>query len=165
MNNRSNAVIEPSLSEMQTVGRKPNAAYRNREHLTEAEIGRVLAALKRNRHGHRDWLMALLAFRHGLRVSELIALQWSDVALDAGEVFVRRLKGSQDANHYLERDEINGLRRLRRERPTNERYVFVSERGTVFTRDGVLKMIRRAGDEAKLGLSSMQSGYSSPIIR
>ena len=51
-------------------GRKSNEAYRIREHLTEAEVGKLLKALKGNRHGHRDWLIGLLIYRHGLRVSE-----------------------------------------------------------------------------------------------
>jgi len=33
-------------------GRKPNKAYRTREHLTEAEMTKLLAAMKANRHGH-----------------------------------------------------------------------------------------------------------------
>ena len=43
-----------------TSGRLANSAYRIREHLTEAEMEKLLAALKRNRHGHRDWLIGLL---------------------------------------------------------------------------------------------------------
>ena len=43
-------------------GRGKNEAYRTREHLTEAEMDKLLAALKRNRHGHRDWLIGLLIF-------------------------------------------------------------------------------------------------------
>jgi hypothetical protein len=62
--NRS--VMRPVASK----GRKANDAYRTREHLTEAEMPKLLAALKTNRHGHRDWLIGLLIYRHGLRVSE-----------------------------------------------------------------------------------------------
>ena len=36
--------------------RRANSDYRVREHLTETEIDNLLAALKRNRHGARDWL-------------------------------------------------------------------------------------------------------------
>src|ERR1700745_530572 len=49
-----------------TSGRLPNNVYRIREHLTEAEMDKLLAALKRNRHGHRDWLIGLTIYRHGL---------------------------------------------------------------------------------------------------
>jgi type 1 fimbriae regulatory protein FimB/type 1 fimbriae regulatory protein FimE len=52
-------------------GRRPNAAYRKREHLTEAEIEKLIEAAKSNRYGHRDATMILVAFRHGLRASEI----------------------------------------------------------------------------------------------
>jgi integrase len=96
--------------------RKPNAEYRVREHLTETEIDRLLAALKRNRHGHRDRLIGLLIYRHGLRVSEACDLRWDDLDLTARTIVIRRLKGSRDSTHYLERDELWGLRRLPRSR-------------------------------------------------
>lgn len=155
MTTKSNVIRLAKSSEVQTentkrAGRLPNEAYRTREHLTEDEVLKVLDALKRNRYGQRDRLMGLLAFRHGLRVSELIDLQWSDIHWDQAQMLVRRLKGSQSAIHFLESDEVNGLKRLQREGPTNDRYIFVSERGTVLTRDGVLKMIKRAGEAAKM---------------
>jgi integrase len=83
-------------SEMRPVnqGRKPNEAYRVREHLTEDEVERLLAALKANRHGHRDWLIGLLIYRHGLRVSEACDLRWDDINLAKRTIIVRRLKGN-----------------------------------------------------------------------
>jgi hypothetical protein len=81
-------------------GRQPNAAYRSREHLTEHEMDQLLAALKRKRHGQRDWLIGLLIYRHGLRV-------------------MRRLKGSHESRHYLDRDELAGLKVLRRHYAAN----------------------------------------------
>jgi integrase len=78
-------------------------AYRVREHLTEAEMDELLAALKRNRHGHRDWLIGLMIYRHGLRVSEACDLRWDDLDLTKRTIIVRRLKGSNDSTHYLER--------------------------------------------------------------
>jgi hypothetical protein len=71
-------VVGPS-SEKCTVAlpvRKPNAAYRPREHLTEREVERLIEAAKDNRWGHRDATMVLLSFRHGLRASELVDLRW-----------------------------------------------------------------------------------------
>ena len=56
--------------------RKPNAEYRSREHLTEREVERLIEAMKGNRWGHRDATMVLIAFRHGLRASELVDLRW-----------------------------------------------------------------------------------------
>ena len=86
-----------------------------REHLTEGEMAELLAALKRNRYGHRDWLIGLLIYRHGLRVSEACDLRWDDIDLAKRTIIVRRLKGSDDSTHYLERDELAGLKALQRQ--------------------------------------------------
>jgi type 1 fimbriae regulatory protein FimB/type 1 fimbriae regulatory protein FimE len=50
-----------------TPRRIPNSDLRTREYLTEAEVERLMAAARRNRWGHRDALMVLVAYRHGLR--------------------------------------------------------------------------------------------------
>jgi integrase len=121
--------------------RKANAEYRVREHLTETEIEKLLAALRRNRHGQRDALIGLMIYRHTLRVSEACDLRWDDIDLAARTIVIRRLKGSRDSTHYLERDEPAGLRRL----PRMGVYVFVNERGDPFKREGIARMIRRAG--------------------
>jgi site-specific recombinase XerD len=131
-------------------GRKPNKAYRTREHLTESEIGKLLAALKANRYGHRDWLLGLLIYRHGLRVSEACDLRWDDLDLPKRTIAVRRVKGSMDSVHYLERDELAGLKRLQREQSSKAGYVFQNERGQPFGRMGIARMIERAGETAKL---------------
>ena len=56
--------------------RKPNSVYRTREHLTGTEVDRLIEAAKAKRWGHRDATMILVAFRHGLRSSELVDLRW-----------------------------------------------------------------------------------------
>ena len=134
-------------------GRQPHQAYRVREHLTEVEMDRLLAALKGNRYGHRDWLIGLLIYRHGLRVSEACDLRWDDIDLSKRTIIVRRLKGSTDSSHYLERDEHKALGELWRANAKNARrsdYVFVNERGQPFGRMGIARMIERAGEAAKL---------------
>jgi type 1 fimbriae regulatory protein FimB/type 1 fimbriae regulatory protein FimE len=103
----------PKFVRKATSRRKPNETYRVREHLTEQEMDKLLAALKHNRHGHRDWLIGLMIFRHGLRVSEACDLRWDDLDLSKRQIMVRRLKGSTDSTHFLERDEINGQRPVR----------------------------------------------------
>jgi len=140
-------------SDLRTVappGRKPNKAYRVREHLLEDEIDKLLAALKANRHGHRDWLIGLLIYRHGLRVSEACDLRWDDCDLSKRTIQIRRLKGSTDSTHYLERDELAGLKRLQREQEAKSGYVFVNERDQPFGRMGIARMIERAGEAAGL---------------
>ena len=131
-------------------GRKTNDAYRVRGHLTASEIDKLFKALKVNRHGERDWLIGLLIYRHGLRVSEACDLRWDDIDLPKRTITIRRLKGSTDSVHYLERDEVAGLKRLQREQEPKAAYVFVNERGQPFGRMGIGRMIERAGEAAKL---------------
>jgi site-specific recombinase XerD len=100
-----------------------------------------------------DWLIALLSYRHGLRVSEACDLRWDDVDLTKRTIIVRRLKGSNDSTHYLERDELAGLKTLQRSCVASgikSAYVFVNERGQPFGRLGIGRMIERAGEAAGL---------------
>jgi integrase len=69
---------------------KPNAEYRSRKHLTEREVERLIEATKDNRYGHRDATMILIAFRHGLRASELVDLRWEQIDLEQALLHVRR---------------------------------------------------------------------------
>jgi integrase len=128
--------------------RKPNAALRPREHLTEREVEKLIEAARRNRWGQRDSTMMLIAFRHGLRVSELCSLQWSDIEFETGTLHLRRAKGGTTATHPLLGDELRALRTLKRE--AQSPFVFVSERNAPFSVSGFAKLVERAGVEAKL---------------
>jgi type 1 fimbriae regulatory protein FimB/type 1 fimbriae regulatory protein FimE len=109
-------------------GRRPNTYYRTREYLTEKEVERLMKAAGRNRYGHRDATMILLAFRHGLRASELSSLRWEQVDLAHARLHVSRLKSGIPAVHPLTGSELRALRRLQREQEPS-RYLFLSERG------------------------------------
>ena len=74
---------------------------RPKNFLTEAEVENFLKAGRKGRHKVRNFAMLLLAFRHGLRVSELINMRMAGVDLDTGRLFVRRLKGSLSTSHPL----------------------------------------------------------------
>src|SRR3974377_422567 len=128
--------------------RRPNAELRPREHLTEREIDKLVEAAKGNRWGQRDATMILIAFRHGLRASELCGLQWSDVEFESGTLHLRRAKGGTTTTHPLLGDELRALRALKRE--TDSPFVFVSERGAPFTVAGLQKLVERVGVEAKM---------------
>ena len=126
--------------------RVPNAELRTREYLTEPEINRLIAAAKANRQGHRDATMILIAFRHGLRAAELVDLRWDQVDLGRNAcLHVRRVKNGMTSVHPLQGDEMRALRALKHE----STFVFVSERGTPFSKAGFAKMVARLGQEAK----------------
>jgi integrase len=128
--------------------RRGNAEYRPREHLTEKEVAKLIEAAKANRWGQRDACMILIAFRHGLRASELCELQWSDVEFETAALHIRRAKGSATGTHPLAGDELRQLRALKREAVSP--FVFVTERGSPFSRAGFAKLIERAGEAAGL---------------
>jgi len=133
-----------------TPRRPPNADLREREYLTPKEVDRLQdAARKHSRYGHRDATAILIAYRHGLRASELCELTWNMIELDSGCLHVRRAKNGVDSTHPLTGKEIRALRQLRREN-LQSRYVFDTERGGPVTRDWFLKMVRRTGELAKL---------------
>jgi integrase len=55
-----------------------------RRYLSPDEARRLIEAAGRvGRQGERDKLMLTLMFRHGLRVSEVTDLRWTDFDLDA----------------------------------------------------------------------------------
>src|SRR5262245_29982164 len=58
-----------------------DAHERDKNFLNEAEVERLIEAAKRGRHGTRDYLLMLMMYRHGLRVSEAIALRRDQVNL------------------------------------------------------------------------------------
>ena len=134
--------------------RKPNSAYRTREHLTGAEVDRLIDAAKANRWGHRDATMILVAFRHGLRSSELVDLRWDQIDFTHAVLHVRRAKKGTPATHPVVGDEMRALRKLQRQQDPKSPFVFTSERGSPFTTAGFARMVERAGVEAKLGFSA-----------
>ena len=73
--------------------RRKNAETRTREYLTGTEIEKLLKAAGHGRHGHRDMTLVMVMFRHGLRVSEAIALRWDQVDLKTGLLAVTPVKG------------------------------------------------------------------------
>jgi integrase len=133
-----------------TPKRRPNGDLRTREHLTEAEVERLMEAAKGNRHGHRDATMVLVAYRHGLRASELTDLRWEQVDFRTATLHVRRVKQGTPSTHPILGDELRALRLLQREQEPRSPFVFTSERGAPFTTAGFARMVERAGKAAKL---------------
>jgi integrase len=134
--------------------RKPNAKLRTREYLTDAEVESLTEAAKGNRYGHRDATMILVAYRHGLRVSELVDLRWDQIDFDRATVAVRRAKRGTPSTHPLQGDEMRALRKLQREQEPRSPFIFTSERGSPFTTAGFARLVERAGAVAGLGFKA-----------
>jgi integrase len=132
----------------------PNKELRTREHLTEAEVERLMKVVRGDRYSHRDATMILVAYRHGLRASELTDLRWDQVDMRTATLHVRRVKQGTPRTHPILGDELRALRRLQREQARKSPFVFTSERGSPFTTAGFARMIERAGKVAKLSLKA-----------
>ena len=91
---------------------KKYSELRDREYLLESEVESMMRAAKTGRWGHRDALLILMGYRHGLRISELVNLRWQQVDFKTGHLHVRRVKGSRPATHPIAGTELRSLRQL-----------------------------------------------------
>ena len=124
---------------------------RSREHLTPPEVDKLRKAARSiGCHGERNDTMILLAYRHGLRVAELIHLRWDQLDLDQGLFHVRRIKNGVPSTHPLTGAEIRALRKRKRLTGASA-YVFLSERKGPLTDSSVRKIMAQASERAGLG--------------
>lgn len=131
---------------------RPKKTGQDRDYLRPAEVDRLMNAARRiGRHGHRDATLILIAYRHGLRVGELIALRWDQVDLKAGMLHVHRIKNGMPSMHPLRGPELRALRQLQRDYPDSP-YLFVTERGGPITASTVRKLLARAAKEAGISI-------------
>jgi type 1 fimbriae regulatory protein FimE len=142
---RSRAAPSPSIPPR----RQSNLDRRTREYLTPAEVEKLLQASSQvGRHGARDRTLILLAYRHALRVSELVTMRWEQIDFKTGLVQVTRLKNGLPSTHPIRGTELRALRALRKDYPDSP-YLFVTERKGPMTPATARKIIMRAGELAK----------------
>ena len=157
----------PTIENRKVFVRRANTAYRSREYLSDKEVtALMMAAARLGRHGARDAALILIAYRHGLRVSELVSLRWDQLDLQQGLLHVSRLKHGIASVHPVRGPELRALRRLQRDDPKMA-YVFVSmnaARSPYSPMPGVRKIIGRAGREAG-NRTSVHSAHAAPCHR
>jgi integrase len=143
-------LVTPSNENRSVPVRPPNAELRQREYLTKAEAQKLMKEARKGRYGERDATLISIAFRHGLRATEICDLQWSQVEFGRSAcLHVRRAKNGKPSVHPLRGDEIRALRELKRLFPDSA-FVFATERGGPFTTDAVNRLIKRIGERAGL---------------
>lgn len=122
--------------------------------MTQKELLSVLQIARQRRT--RDWCMLLLAYRHGLRTTEVCGLKLSDVK--DGALSVRRRKGSRRTIQplFIHRgepllDEVKALREWLRLRPDDESdALFISQKGGALDRSQFFRIFQSAAREAGL---------------
>jgi integrase len=130
--------------------RSSNAKLRTREYLTESQVEKLIDAARDSRHGERDALMILLAYRHGLRAAELVDMRWEQVDFRTGSLHVRRTKNGASSTHPLTARE---LRALRQHQPgATSPFIFITERSAPLSAPGFARIVERAAAKAKLGI-------------
>jgi integrase len=92
----------------------------------------------------------MLAYRHGLRAAELVALKWEQVDFGSGRIHITRAKSGSPSVHPLAGRELRALRRLKREQEPESPFVFTSERGAPLSTAGFRKLVARLGVAAKM---------------
>ncbi|WP_072269099.1 tyrosine-type DNA invertase [Klebsiella aerogenes] len=124
-----------------------------RRFLTAKEVQAMMQAAYNGLTGERDYCFILLAFRHGLRVSELLDLHYRDLDLIEGRINIRRLKNGFSTIHPLHPDEIEAIERWTQIRfswkaASKTDAIFISRRGTQLSRQQAWRIIRSAGEQA-----------------
>lgn len=122
--------------------------------MTYKELLAVLRIARQRRT--RDWCMLLVAYRHGLRTTEVCGLKLSD--LKDGVLSVQRLKGSRKTAQPLYPhggepllDEVNALRQWLRERPDDgSGALFTSQKGGTLDRCQFFRIFQSVAKAAGL---------------
>lgn len=104
-------------------------------------------------HGLRNALLILLAYNHALRVTELLALRWSDINLNLGLIHIVRKNKGRSSIQTLDAIAAGWLFRLWRSAPDNSEFVFCSASGDPLARRTAHFIIARAARIAQVSIS------------
>jgi type 1 fimbriae regulatory protein FimB len=125
-------------------------------HLEPAEVLSVLKAARAK--GSREWAMIVLAYKHGMRASEVCNLRLDDIDMKNGSIVVERLKGSLRTTQAMTEhrgepllNEIKALRDWLRQRTDDgSDFLFNSQKGGRLDRSQVFRLFRAIAAEAGL---------------
>jgi type 1 fimbriae regulatory protein FimB len=98
----------------------------------------------------RDYALCLLAYRHGLRASEVGMLRTADLDLKQYRLRIHRLKNSLAGLHPLQPDELKAIKAYLKERQSNAPALFLSRNDTPISRRRLDELIKRYGERADM---------------
>jgi len=117
-------------------------------HLTQDQLRRLFKAAKAG--SRRDHAIFLIAYRHGLRASEVGLLTKDDLDFHQARITIHRVKGSYGGKHPLRPDEIKALRSYLRTRDDELPYLFTSNRKTPIARNTLHMLMKKYGEAAEI---------------
>jgi site-specific recombinase XerD len=129
------------------------------DYLDRDEIEAVIAAPDiATWHGRRDRAILVLTLQKGLRVTELITLTCGDIGLGSGAHVRCMGKGRKERAAPIRKDSIKLLRDWLSERKGKaDDPLFISNRGTLLSRDAVEGIVRRHVETASKTCRSLRS--------
>ena len=142
-NGRRKSTSAVQASSAAHVGR---AEQRTIHFLTQDELRRLFKVIR----SKRDKAIFLVAYRHGLRASEIGLLQRADVDAKQGRISIHRLKGSLSAVYPMQPDVVKAIRSYLRTRTDESPYLFVSNRGVPISRYMLHHLMQTYGEVAGL---------------
>src|SRR5436190_12283901 len=123
---------------------KPKRKRQEIKHFSEDELARLFSAI----HSVRDRAIFQLAYRAGLRASEVGLLQLRDYDPKAAKIFVHRLKGSSSGHHHLMREEARALRAWLKVRGSFPGPIFLSKQKRPIDRTTLHLLMKKYGAAA-----------------
>src|SRR6266571_3843023 len=154
---------------------RPKQERKQRVFLRVDEYMRLLNAAAGN---SRDYAILQLFLQTGIRVSELVGLQLSDIDLEAGTMLING-KGNKQRTVYLEKKATQALRSYLPNRPHSlDQHVFLNYQGSGLSVRGVMDIVEKyrqlAGISKKFSCHSLRhtcatykavKGYTPPDLQ
>ena len=141
---------------MESTNRTHSGPANSMQSLEPAEVLSLLKAAKAQ--GAREWAMILLAYKHGMRASEVCNLKIGDLDLKNGNIIINRLKGSlrtmQAITEHRGEPLLNEKRALqdwqRERRDDGSDVLFTSQKGGRMDRTQFFRIFRGIAQAAGL---------------
>jgi integrase/recombinase XerD len=154
--------------------RAPRKSMKLPKVLSRGDVDRLLRAPRGTEPGAlRDRALLELMYACGLRASEAIDLEVTDIDLDAG-VLRARGKGSKERLVPVGREAVNAVRvylergRMPLTATTDDRHLFVNRRGTGLTRQGLYKIVQRharvVGLEDRMSPHTLRHTFATHLL-
>ena len=129
-----------------------------RKHLTIGEVERLVDAARRGANPERDVCLLWMCFNHGCRVSEIRHWKLSDIDIQSGVIYIRRLKNGFSTTHPIYKQEVKVLKewlRVRNNYPgNNSGWLFLSRNGQPLSRQRIYQMMKNLSLVAQLEINA-----------